>query len=412
MKLLFVSILSIAVVLSACSPITPVASLSTPAIDTATHPPTSLQTPTATADLLREANIREKCPNILSSDNLSEIKAGGVVVLFKSRYLDDIRDAYLLNLANNQLFEFSHQGEILSYYGVAVSPDRKTLAYSVTTPKDESIKLVLSNSMGERQKIIPIKSDIPYPMYGNVGGWLSNQQLFLNRELFNPYTEEKKTFNPEEFPGISPDDQGVYSLQFDPELTRVIYPHSHATTAMAELPTKQVLAEIPALSRGVPEITWSPDGNFVAIVGAQTHESIADEIFLVDRDGKETRQITHLSTHLSKYFDDTGYRLTNLSWSPDGKSIAFWQIAGSIDTRELRLFVLDTKTEELTSYCTWGKPKGITFYGPIWSPDGTQLLIGDFSIQDKVRAVIVDIDTNVAVPISENFIPVGWMVAP
>jgi len=411
---LIISLVSVSIALSACGQVTPTVSTAASPIDTATLPPTATSLPLPTANLLQEANIVEKCPAILPSTDLSEIKAGGVVVLIKSRhphdlYLDDIREAYLFNLASNQLLEFSQQGENLSYYGMAVSPDRKTLAYSVGTPKDETIKLVLSNSIGERQKIIPIKSDIPYPMYGNFSNWLNDQELILDGDVFNPYTGEKQSFNPEEFPDISPDDLGIYSLDFDSELTRVIYTSFGANIAMTDLATMQVLAEIPDHYTRPPEVAWSPNDGLVAMLGASRiqQDDVDDEIFLVDRDGKEIRQVTHLSTYYG-----TQYELFNLSWSPNGKHIAFWQNDHSRKTKGLRLFVLDTETEELTSYCTWGKPTNITFYGSIWSPDGTQLLIGDLSIQDKVCAVILDIDKNVAVPIADDAIPVGWMLEP
>lgn len=394
----------------ACNVATPV-----PVSITSTGMPASSSTitpyilPTPTNDAWQNAHIKEQCPNILPSTSLSTINTNGVAVLLKYHYLDDIRDGYLLNLKNKQLFEFSQQGENLSYYSLPVSPNRKTLAYGIVTPKDESIKLVLSNSVGERLAIILIQSDLPYPMYGNVRIWLNDQQLLLDGNVFNPYTGEKQIFNSEDLPDISPDDFGVYLSILNPELTRAIYPHFGGTIAMADLATKQVLAELQAHYAGKLEVVWSPKGNLVAIVAAgQANQDNAEEIFVVDRDGKEITQITHLSNYYN-----AEYGLFNPSWSPDGSHLAFWQDDfANPNTKGLRLFVLDTKTEELTSYCTWGNPTNQRFYGPIWSPNGTQLLIGDISTKDTVRAVVLDIDKNVAIPIADDVVPVGWMVAP
>lgn len=408
-KSLLVNLISVVIVLSACGQKTSFASVSTLPAKTATMPSTAYPLPisTATTNQTQKENIEEKCPTILPSAELSKIKTEGVVVLLKSRYLDIVRQAYLLNLANNELIEFSKQGENLSYYAIAISPDNRTLAYSIISPKDETIQLILSNNLGERQKIIPLKSDIPYPMYGTIGGWLNDQQLILDREILNPYTGENQKFNPKDFPDISPDDFGVYFLQYDPTLTRVIYSHSHATTALTNLVTKQVLAEVRASYAGVPKIAWSPNGNYVAIVGAsQSEEKGADEVFIVDRDGKKIEQLTHLS------MDYPSSVIFNLSWSPDSSQIAFWQKDFATTMPKLRLFVLNTKTEQLTSYCTWGTSKDITFYGPIWSPDGTELLIGDRRDKQKIRPVVIDINRNLAVPVAEDMIPVGWMVSP
>lgn len=408
--LLITSLASIALAFSACEQTSPTMPTNTLPTSSATLPPiaTSLPLQTATADSLQKAHIVEKCPDILSSSELSGLASGGKIVLLENPHNSlTVKAGFLLDPKSNQRIDIFQKGEILTYTNqVSVSPDRKTLAYGVDTPENNTIKLVLSNNRGERQEAIPIKSDIPYPMYGTVEGWLNNQQLLLDRELFNPYTGEKRSLDPKNFPDISPDDFGVYSLQFDPTLTRVIYPNSHVKTVLADLATKQTLAEIPSHHAGAPEIAWSSNGELVAVVGTiQIQETVADEIFLVDRDGKEIRQITRLSAYYG-----TKYDLFKLSWSPDGNRIAFWQNDASSNTKGLRLFILDTKTEKLTSYCTWGEPKGITFYGPIWSPNGTQLLIGDLSIEDKVQPVIIDINKNIAVPLVEDAMPVGWMV--
>ncbi|MBI5351317.1 MAG: PD40 domain-containing protein [Chloroflexi bacterium] len=411
-KPLIKTLMCAVIALSACGQITPRATTVPPPTNTATLPSTAtlVPTPTATVDLLQEANIVEKCPTILPSTDLPEIKAGGVIVFLKnSEYIGIIRQAFLLNPANNRLFEFSQEGEILSYYDIAVSPDRKTLAYSVNTLKDETISLVLSNSMGERQKIIPIKSDVPYPMYGGIQNWLNDHQLILDRDVFNPYTGERQSYNPEDFPDFSSHDMYWGLLEYDPGVTRVTYRSFGVTTALADLVSKKILAELPGNS-GHPEIAWRAEGDFLAVVeGTQNtmQGNVDDEIFLVDRDGKENRQLTHLSTYYG-----TKYGLHNLSWSPDGTYIAFWQDDYNPDRKGMRLFVLDTKTEELTSYCTWGEYRNLTtFYGPIWSPDGRQLLIGDLSIKDTVRAVVIDTENNTAIVIADDAIPVGWMTS-
>jgi hypothetical protein len=51
---------------------------------------------------------------------------------------------------------------------------------------------------------------------------------------------------------------------------------------------------------------------------------------------------------------------------------------------------------------------------PIWSPDGTQLLVeaSDIYVENQYWVVLVDIVHGWAAKIAENLTPVGWMVSP
>lgn len=378
------------------------------AINTPTNiPPTENHSSLATVTPSVELNIIEKCPVIFSSMEQSVTNLNGnIVLLQKPKNSFVVKNVFLFNLENNQEINILKEDELLSYTNsIAVSPNYKFLAYGVVNTNNETIHLILSNSVGERQKIISLESDIPFPMYGNVQKWLNDQQLLLDRNIFNPYTEETILFDPESFPDNAPDDFGIHSIQFDPTITRVIYTSSDATIVMVDIETKQVLAEVKAPYAGMPKIAWSSDAKWVAIVGENSKTgSNSDEIFLIDRDGNEVKQVTNLST-----FEGSG-AIFNLAWSPDNRQIAFWQNDISSSKKGLRLFVLDIEAEKITSYCTWGEPKNTTFFGPIWSPDSKHLLIGDLRTKDTANSIVIDIEKNLAIIVGENFIPVGWML--
>jgi Tol biopolymer transport system component len=281
------------------------------------------------------------------------------------------------------------------------------------------VKLILSNSKGEQLK--PISWWNTYPFSVGVGAWLNDQQLWVNGVLFNLYTGKKQMFKPETFTGIAQDQYGFYPFVLDPTLTRVMYPYDPIYIALADLGTKQVLTTLTDFTAARPEVAWLPDGSHVAVVGTvfvdQAQEIPADEIFIVDKDGKQVQQATHLSAYypISGLKGAQTYHLQNLAWSPDGRYIAFWD-------NSLRLYVLDTETDEVTSYCKWGEkpPPSLVTPGPsrwwpdeqapIWSPDGKQLLIGYRDTNDALHTVILDIENNVAFSIANDMIPVGWMV--
>lgn len=396
--------------------IVPTESSPTPVAPTSTVvPPPSI---TPTVDLMQQAHITEKCMDPAPS-RPPDIGSKGVVVLFKDNdSIGDLFGAFLLDIDTNQITEISRPGNVYAYDSVAVSPDRKTLAYSIVAPDSQSVKLVLSNSKGERQKTFYWGNTFPFSI--GINGWLNNQQLYISPFLvFNPYTGAKQSFSPEGFPGYIQYGRGFDWFGIDPAVTRAVYKHSSGNSlevVLVDIQTKLIVAEIPNYIDRAPQVDWSLDGSKAAIVGTvftdPAQKKVGDEIFIVDKDGREVRQ----ATHLSMVYPAESYNLNNLAWSPDGRYIAFWQVDWRIGETPLsggvRLFVLDTKTENVTNYCVWSQADDNVYYGPIWSPDGKQLLIenrngnGD----NVLRAVIVDLEKNAAFVIAEDRIPVGWMI--
>ena len=65
-----------------------------------------------------------------------------------------------------------------------------------------------------------------------------------------------------------------------------------------------------------------------------------------------------------------------------------------------------------TIYCI--KPYSGTTSAPIWSPNKDQFLVEAENPQNRDRRVLmlIDVEKNLAVMLSEGKIPYGWMVVP
>ena len=139
------------------------------------------------------------------------------------------------------------------------------------------------------------------------------------------------------------------------------------------------------------------------------------ELYSVDKDGKTT-QLTHLTDYYPRvYIDD-------FSWSPDGRSIAFWFSSWqktnlSYDAVGNRyLAILDTTTGLVTNTCINGENDasiGVRRYpAPLWSPDSKQIVVQSQISEVSFQTVLIDIRQGRAFKIGEDLAPVGWMTVP
>ena len=80
---------------------------------------------------------------------------------------------------------------------------------------------------------------------------------------------------------------------------------------------------------------------------------------------------------------------------------------------------MNTETLEVTIYCISGDGFGLKYMtanfiateppGPVWSPDGKQIVIENRYTEEDGRTIILDIPSNSAIQIGQNLVPVGWM---
>lgn len=167
-----------------------------------------------------------------------------------------------------------------------------------------------------------------------------------------------------------------------------------------------------------PVPDWSPDGSQFTIVGGveemDTGEITGRELFRVTRDG-QVEQLTQLSSYANVW-------ATSHSWSPDGRYIALYINSVDVSEDEAHLAVLDTETLTLTDYCVkahyYDESFGddtVRYYSPapIWSSDGTQLLVVDRFLFYWNTVTWVDLEHRIAAQlIDDDRIVGGWMLAP
>jgi Tol biopolymer transport system component len=156
---------------------------------------------------------------------------------------------------------------------------------------------------------------------------------------------------------------------------------------------------------------WSPDGSGFVFQGSVmvSDELVTFELYRVNRDG-ETEQLTHLNPVFS-------FQESNLSWSPDGKYIAMYlnKYYGSATESHSQVAVLNMDTLDILDFCNLVNNPNTGYSGelpfsPIWSPDGRQFLVMDWYAKDHSRVILIDIDKGTATQIAEDMQPVGWLV--
>lgn len=368
---------------------------------TATNVPVISSTPPPTAtNLTANWETSRNCVNEYATQP-EGIKLEGVValrslsgtVLALELSLLDLKDGASKNIdTSNQPAD-----------DVDVSPDRHTLAYTWFNNTTSQWELVLVGSAGSLRKVA-WSSDEEFGFQG----WLNDYQLVIVQDseyiVIDSNQDSQLSFSPNDFP-----DFNLYSsdffVTFDPFLSRAIY--RDGQTNVLDLKTNAVIAQIKDGYDRTPIVDWRPSAEQAAVVASlpleQNTNGLPDEIFIVENDG-EVRQLTHL-------YDTFGRILTidSLSWSPDGKKIAFWLYDGQGNDT---LMVADYVTGDAINYCVLNVtqthfPIGLS--APIWSPNGKYLLVESRYAIDKNKLLVVDISNKIAFPIAENANPVGWM---
>jgi Tol biopolymer transport system component len=129
---------------------------------------------------------------------------------------------------------------------------------------------------------------------------------------------------------------------------------------------------------------WSPDGSTIAFAGRVTDQPVeAVGMYLMGADGSDVRRLGDVT-------GPPGNALYWLDWSPDGTRIA-------TQTTPNVVYSVDVETGEATEV-TSGAHADI----PIWSPDGTKLVVSALA----VGGVVVDED-GTEQPI--DALPAGYM---
>jgi dipeptidyl aminopeptidase/acylaminoacyl peptidase len=128
-------------------------------------------------------------------------------------------------------------------------------------------------------------------------------------------------------------------------------------------------------------MSWSPTGDWLAVVGPGVYDLLAErrgaELFAIRPSDAMLIQWTNL-TDVYGAVRINGHAPGSISWSPDGRYIAFWvsELTGPdpATAEPSQLHVLDVTTGDLRRYCDY--TTGQHTPNPprlVWSPDGTYL---------------------------------------
>ncbi len=396
-----------------------------------TQPP--MLTATSMPAFPPETRLKEQCLEILPefprdfAPSSIVILGGGVGV--KQRRFETL----LLDMATGQTTEIITQDQFQGDH--IVSLDRKLMAYSshIFDSEGKPVKdeLVVSTANGQILRTIPWEEK-----WLGLLAWKDNQSLILsyNEPVFsasgeqetyisylvlNPFNDERQILRTDfpnfvltYVPTISWD--GWHGVSFDPTLNLAVYPSYVAdgdemyTYSIWDISKQERVASLENIFTAYFDIfpmpRWSPDGSQFVFVGLMyVSNPGVFELYRVKADG-QTEQLTNLSS-VAFIRPDT------YVWSPDNRHVTMY-ISSPADrhSKLARLAVLDTENLEVIDYCI---TVNLASPGlPIWSPDGKQFVVVDWSREDNPRVILIDIEKGIAVQIAENMNILSWMASP
>jgi hypothetical protein len=380
--------------------------------------PTQIGTPTVSPDV-----VSYQCLDIADQPPSNYILKGTLV---SNNY--DNTDAFLWNNDTKNVYRFPREeGDRL--FDFDVSPDRKHITYRHLTASND--KFVVATADGKT-----VSSQVNDFFLWN---WFDNQRLIgltppqngtPSLFLLNPFTSQRQElrFDYPDSRMFSNDPSARWRYTnggfpiYDPTLTRVLYPECTVQCqnklirgeggwpiSLWKTETNQVIARLMTMDSYGGTPLWAPDGKQFIIatnIDSSNRNRFAREFFAMSRDG-QLRQLTHFMDYFEEVNIPDSYSL-----SPNGKLVAFWIIAEPNQYEDARLAVLNIENSKVVNYCI----QSDGFLEPIWSPDGTQLLVvaQDSQAPSNKQEVLVDLVRHYAANIGEaDYVrPVGWMVSP
>ena len=134
--------------------------------------------------------------------------------------------------------------------------------------------------------------------------------------------------------------------------------------------------------------TLSPDGKRVAFYSDKSGDY---QIYVTDTSGDKPWE------QLTTTLDRTAY---HLEWSPDGARLLF-------GNKDFSLFLLDIATKTLTKLATSNQMKNDEFFWEVsdysWSPDGKWVAYSFVQFNRNNRVFLYNVDGNTSVPLTDGF---------
>lgn len=389
--------------------------------------PTPFITPKPTPIIPPESKLSVNCLEVLPSlPDWAEVN-GNVILESRS---ETITGTLIVNMKTGETRQLAANKELP--YQFVISPDRKSTAYDnlIYDKADNLIgkELVIADADGKRLKVIPwdknwqsirgITNDRSVLISYNVPGVNGDMHYPFALLVFDPNTGRRMIVNPD-FPGYIrqakiPAWDGWGGVVYDPTASYAIYLKGipdeigdNYTFALWDVQNNRlsntfetIFLNLKLMSVASPMPVWSSDGSQFGLPGQFfIGENIQFELFKVGLDGR-VEQLTHLTNIAAP-------RGLVFSWSPDNSKIAMYLYAYSYMKAD-HAALLDLNSGQVYDYCI--EKHGYSEKGPIWSPDGTQILINDEYAENHNRVILIDVVKDFAAVIAQDMEVVGWMI--
>ena len=251
-----------------------------------------------------------------------------------------------------------------------------------TCTRGDFNQLCMVNADGtDYQQITNVEAHNYYPVYSPLGGsivYAANQ----NGGVFDLFLF---VFNGSRLIRLTENIGNVFSPSFSPDGNTILFAN-RAADGPTSLWTVENTGKNPKLLYAGPNTIvsadWSPDGNTIAFAMAVDSPN-AFEIFLMDVDGTNVRQITYGLQGIGG----------SLDWSPDGRYLLIY--AGPAGDKDIFRINVDAKTaEQLTD----GGNNAACSY----SPDGQWIAFNSLRNDDQADIFIMRADGSSMRQITDN----------
>jgi hypothetical protein len=369
--------------------------------------------------------LLDKCVEISQSP---APKLQGVLVL-QHIIRASLKDVLFLELETYKEHFISNPGgeyygnEIISPSGTYFAAETFTFSKEGEYPEYYQGPIVIFDSGGNLVAKVELKQE----SYGFV--WLNEEQILMNY----PYEEDNPVVLISPFKGMQKKiwpflmksfysselirEWGFYGRHknvYNSQMTHMLYPSIDENGPTVVLRALEQEEDIVSFSTGSGRGNWpiwSIDGEKLAIAlntvpfsSYVNNGEIRFEIFVINRNGQKL-----LTTNMSSLFETV--HITNLSWSPNGRYIAFWYTNNENDLySNLQLAVLDTETQVISRYCLNSGDDHLR-YSPIWPPTSDYLILAYKASGDEksVSSLLLDIFDGKAWVIKPDYEPLGWL---
>ena len=251
-----------------------------------------------------------------------------------------------------------------------------------TCTRGDFNQLCMVNADGtDYQQITNVQAHNYYPVYSPLGGsivYAANQ----NGGVFDLFLF---VFNGSRLIRLTENIGNVFSPSFSPDGNTILFAN-RAAEGPTSLWTVENTGKDPKLLYAGPNTIvsadWSPDGSMIAFAMAVDQPN-AYEIFLLNADGTNARQITY----------GLGGIGGSLDWSPDGRSLLIY--AGADGDKNIFRIDVEAKTaEQLT--------RGGNNASGAYSPDGQWIAFNSLRNNDQADIYIMRADGSSMRQITDN----------